>query len=417
MLIVLFVPVVSWLAQGRAGRLRSADILLVMFAAWCMVSLTAVHGVGIAMQTGGIQVLETVTPYFLARCCIRTADDFRALVRMLTAMVLILAPFAIIETVTGRNIYLELASSLYQTIDVADKDPRWGLRRVQLFFDHPILTGVCFGSLVALTHMVLGRELTFARRWLTTSGVGLMAALSLSSGPLGGVVIQIALMSWNRIFRRIKSRWIILFSIISLIMLAIQLLAKRPLINILLSYAFEPESAFFRTLIWDYGTQSVANHIWFGVGMGPWDRPSWMPPSIDMFWLYNAIIYGLPGGLFMFGAFAAALLAVIAARIVDPRHNDYRTAYLISMASFLLTGWAVHFWNGTYVLFLFLLGSGIWICDKPEVSAPLGTPDADGLTRQPLSARARRVDPKRVPTDRRPRRLGDRQPIERGRIS
>lgn len=367
-LILLFMPCLVWLAQGRAGRPRLTDVLILLFCVWCLVSLTAVHGVGIAAQTGGIQLLETLTPYFLARCCIRNADDFLALVRMLSLVVLALAPFAVVETVTGRNIYMELASYIYQTAGITDKETRWGLRRVQLFFDHPILTGVCLGSILALTHMVWGRELPFVRRWMRSSAVGITAALSLSSGPLGAMVIQIGLMAWDRVTRRIPGRWAILISTVALMLLIMQLMAKRPLINILLSYAFEPQSAFFRTLIWEYGTRSVAMYPWFGVGMGAWDRPAWMPPSVDMFWLYNAITYGLPGGLLFFAAFAAALISVISARRLDARHTDYRTAYLISMASWFLTGWAVHFWNGTYVFFLLLLGSGMWLCDVTAVS-------------------------------------------------
>lgn len=407
-LILLFVPCLAWLAQGRAGRLRLADALLLIFGVWCLVSLTAVHGIGTAAQTGGIQFLETLAPYLLARCCIRNADDFRALVRTLTLMVMAMAPFAVFEAVTGRNIYLELASYIYPTIDTTDKELRWGFRRVQLYFDHPILAGVCLGSILALTHMVLGRELTFLRRCISSGTVAFTAALSLSSGPLGGMALQIALMTWDRITRKIPGRWIILFSVIGLMMLAIQLLARRPLLNILLAYAFEPQSAFFRTLIWDYGTQSVINHPWFGVGIGPWERPSWMPPSIDMFWLYNAIAYGLPGGLLFFGAFATALISVIRVRRLDARHTDYRTAYLISMASFFVTGWAVHLWNGTYVFFLLLLGSGIWLCDVAAPSKDADLPRSRSVPNRRRPAAELLFHRKLEPVDGQPRRRRDR---------
>lgn len=413
-LLVLFVPCVVWLAQGRAGRPRLADALILLFGIWCLVSLTAVHGLGTAAQTGGIQLLETLTPYFLARCCIRNADDFLALARMLSIVVLVLAPFAVLETVTGRNIYVELASYIYPTIGITDKELRWDLRRVQLFFDHPILAGVCLGSILALTHMVWGRELTFMRRWMRSGAVGITAALSLSSGPLGAMILQIGLMIWDRATRRISGRWVILLATTALMLLALQLMAKRPLINILLSYAFEPQSAFFRTLIWEYGTLSVANYPWFGVGMGTWDRPAWMPPSVDMFWLYNAITYGLPGGLLFFGAFAAALISVISVRRLDARHNDYRTAYLIAMASFFAAGWAVHFWNGTYVFFLLLLGSGMWLCDVaagpvgPKVTARTLVPQSRSVPGNRRQSTERPLDRKLEPVDRQSGRRRDR---------
>lgn len=371
-LLMLFVPCLVWLAQGRAGRVRLPDILIVLFAIWCTISLLVVHGAS-GIQSAGIQVLETLTPYLLARCCIRTADDFYALAKFLTVMALLLLPFALYEAITGRNLYLEIAGRILPSIGVTEKEPRWGLRRVQLFFEHPILMGVCFGSILALTHLVVGRGRSLGHRWLGSAMAFVTAALSLSSGPLAGLVVQVALLGWNSVLRWFRARWTLLLSGLALAVLAVQLFAKRPLPNIILSLAFDPDSAFFRLLIWDYGTLSVANHPWFGVGLGSWDRPSWMGSSVDMFWLYNAIAFGLPGGLLMFGFFVAACVSVGRTRNLDARHADYRTAYLIAMTTFLLTGWMVHFWNGTYVFFIFMMGAGMWLRDAPRVRQVVGT--------------------------------------------
>ena len=38
------------------------------------------------------------------------------------------------------------------------------------------------------------------------------------------------------------------------------------------------------------------------------------------------------------------------------------------MTGFFLVGWTVHFWMATYVLFMFLLGSGMWLLE-PELPA------------------------------------------------
>ncbi|MBN9334776.1 O-antigen ligase domain-containing protein [Devosia sp.] len=399
-LLVLFIPCVTWLLQGRAGRVRLPDILLVLFAIWTVISLVVIHGLE-GIQTGGIQVLETLTPYFLARCCIRNADDFYAFAKVLTWIVAALLPFAIYEATSGHNLYLEIASHIGSSIGVTDKDPRWGLRRVQLFFEHPILMGVCLGSVFALTNMVVGRRLSFTRRWMASGVVFVTAALSLSSGPLSGLVMQLALMTWNRALGWLRARWALLLSLIGLFVVAVELFAKRPLPNILLSFAFDPDSAFFRIVIWTYGSQSVANHPWFGVGMGRWDHPSWMAPSIDMFWLYNAITYGLPGGLLMVAFFLAACATVGATRHLTPVHYDYRAAYLMAMASFFLTGWMVHFWNGTYVFFLLMVGAGMWLRDVPEAQPkPARLRAGAAQHRRPQ----RLLDPELEPVEREARR-------------
>src|SRR5690606_18141321 len=146
-----------------------------------------------------------------------------------------------------------------------------------------ILMGVCCGSVLALTHMVVGRDLSVTRKWMVSIATALTATLSLSSGPLTGILVQIALMAWNRLFGWLRASWLLLAASIGLGLMTVSLFAKRPLLHILMSFAFEPDSAFFRLLIWTYGTLSISNHPWFGVGTGAWDRPSWMGPSIDMF--------------------------------------------------------------------------------------------------------------------------------------
>ena len=37
------------------------------------------------------------------------------------------------------------------------------------------------------------------------------------------------------------------------------------------------------------------------------------------------------------------------------------------MAYFFVTGWTVHFWGNVYVLFLFLMGAGVWMLEAGEV--------------------------------------------------
>jgi len=40
-----------------------------------------------------------------------------------------------------------------------------------------------------------------------------------------------------------------------------------------------------------------------------------------------------------------------------------------------VAGWGVHFWNETYVLLMFLMGSGVWLLDHEE-TPPAPTPSS-----------------------------------------
>ena len=242
--------------------------------------------------------------------------------------------------------------------------PRLGLTRVQSVFDHPILFGVCTGSIFALVHLVLGYQKSFFQRTLRTGIVGATSILSLSSGPIIAIIAQGLLLSWNSLLRAIKIRWKILIGLLVLIVLSIEIVANRSLPAIVSAYlAFDEQSYWFRMLIWHYGSASALNHPLFGVGMNEWERPEWMPPSIDNFWLFYAVHYGLPASFLLLLAFLSIFLAVGFKKGLDDKITAYRTAFLITMTAFFLVGWTVHFWDAAYVLFLFLMGSGVWILD------------------------------------------------------
>ena len=96
-----------------------------------------------------------------------------------------------------------------------------------------------------------------------------------------------------------------------------------------------------------------------------------MPGSIDMFWLYNAVVFGIPAGLLMLSSFLLMTLRVAFVRELSDQLVRYRTAYVIVMTAYFLVGWTVHFWNATYVMFLFLLGSGSWIIEAARDGRPV----------------------------------------------
>jgi hypothetical protein len=49
----------------------------------------------------------------------------------------------------------------------------------------------------------------------------------------------------------------------------------------------------------------------------------------------------------------------------------YRTAILISLVATFAVAWTVHYWDASYVFFMFFMGAGIWILDaSPEEHAP-----------------------------------------------
>ena len=170
---------------------------------------------------------------------------------------------------------------------------------------------------------------------------------------------------------RIAQRWRIFGISFATIWIFVDIFSNRGFFKVLLNFlAFDANTAYYRLLIWQYAGAVALDHPLFGVGFGRWDRPAWMPPSIDMFWLYQAVIFGLPAAAFMMGGFITMFISIAFHKERNEQRLRYRTAYLIMMTGYFLVGWTVHFWDATYVLFLFLLGSGGWLLDDVEDQPP-----------------------------------------------
>lgn len=363
-LTVMILPCLVMWMSGRAGPIRTADLALIGMCIWITVSFLVLHGPSVTVEAAGIRFIETMGAYLMARCYIRDADTFHAMVLMLFRIVALMLPFAIYEALTSHNILLEIANKVsFSGWDVW-KEPRWGLDRVQGVFQHPILFGTFCGSVVALSYYVLGYRMSAWKRWFRTLLVIGTSALALSSGPLTALTAQIALITWDRLLAPVKNRWAILSSGVLSMVVAIELAANRSTPEIFISYfAFSPWTAYNRIRIWDYGALSVVNHPIFGIARNEWERPYWMSGSMDMFWLVSAVRHGLPAAFLLQLAFFSLFLLVVFKRDLSERVAEYRTGYLICMLGLYLGGWTVDYWKIIYVLFFFLLGSGVWILD------------------------------------------------------
>ena len=114
----------------------------------------------------------------------------------------------------------------------------------------------------------LGYRKSFFQRFSMTAIVGVTSILSVSSGPLTALAAQMSLLCWNGLLSTLKFRWKLLIALAVSVSLAIELVANRSVLDIVVSYfLFDPGSYWFRKLIWIYGTESVLNHPLWGTGL------------------------------------------------------------------------------------------------------------------------------------------------------
>ena len=391
-LLAMFFPCLSGWLSGKAGRVIAPDILILLTSLWGALAFFVHQDASSAIQSAGIYLVETLGAYLFARCLIRSAAQFEAMVRNLFLVIVLLIPFGIYETLTGHDIIRHLLGNVFQVFADADTDPRWGLHRVQGPFEHPIFFGVFCSAGFALSIYVLNYNRSTFRKIAFAGLVVLGVFMSLSSGPLSALAAQGGFIVWDRLSRGIANRWTILLGLFVAAYVFVDIMSTTtPLRWFIFHLAFSPETAFGRLIIWDGGSAAALSYPWFGTG-GPWEHPTWMSDSMDMFWLYNAVVYGLPAAVSIALATVLILRKLGRLQTNDLRLASYRAGMVIAIAGLSLAGWAVHYWNALYVLFMFLLGSGLWMLEQGEEKASAPNKSSQVLRRTspaaPYAARA-----------------------------
>ena len=395
-LLAAFFPVLIGWVNGTAGRIRAADILVIIASFWMASAMFVNHGIADQWEFSGILVVETVVPYLAARVMIRDYASFRTFVWWYFTIVLVLLPFAIFENLTGRPILLDIFRPVFNVYYNVNQVPRMGLERAQGSFPHPILLGVFCSSAFALSWYVLSPEKGIIGRIKRPFVVGAAVFSSLSSGAFMGIILQSFLITWDESLKSIKTRWTLFAIIFGFLYVLLELSSNRNAFQIIATeLTFSPGTAWNRIHIFNNAIDDVFRSPFFGIGLGEWTRPSWLRASVDNFWLLLALRYGIPA----FVLFALALITIcwqIGRRPLTGVHARARTGYLIAFISLAISAFTVHLWEATYCLFMFLMGCGVWFIDTDGNEGDAQAGDAD--TSQDRSIRYTRF-PKKLPDD------------------
>jgi hypothetical protein len=337
-LLLAFVPLL--LRMVRENRLNAADYLITAHALWALLALCLYGGLASGIESGGIYIVESLGAYLVGR----------------------MAVFALPESLTGIHFLREASRAVMGGSALPIIEPRLGLHRAFGSFDHPILYGVFAASTFAAAYYVIGKERLKMRALAVLGLIAGSTFVSLSAGPFVALACQGLVLGWDRITKGIQLRWSILISGILLLWVAVTLASNRGFVKVFISYfTFSPQSAYNRTLIWDYGSAEVARHPLFGIGLGDWIRAPWMSDSMDNFWLLTAVRYGLPALMFLVGAII--YIGIKQAQMVsrDKELNRFRMGWVAIMVGLAVSGVTVHFWNALFAYFFFLIGTGAWM--------------------------------------------------------
>lgn len=393
-LLIMFVPLLYWLFSGRAGRLLPADFLFLAHSAWICIAL-AVNNPLLFVENSGSTVAEFLGGYLIARIYIRKAQDFIRVCKILFVMILITIPFALKESNDGIALIPSLIDKFPPFSSVADVSTpqRMGLERSQVVFAHPIHYGLFCSVGMTLALIGLRGVLLHITRYLVAILIGLGVFLSLSSGALLAMLMQLCLVAWAFVFRNVKNRWIILLLMTALVYVAVDLGSNRTPLRVFFTYAtFSSHNAYWRGIIFEWGMINVWANPIFGLGLRDWVRPFYMySGSMDNFWLVMAVRYGIPGFLLIALGYADILFRVMLKKVDDPLVAQLRLAWVITFVGLSFTLSTVHIWTAIYSFVFFLLGCGAWIANSEHNAAR--SADRDSLVQARLPRHFSRFPP------------------------
>ncbi len=370
-LLVMIPVVLPIILRDRNLTRRAIDLMFALHVFWIWVSIMQVAPQAGAQRAGSVSA-DFIGGYLIARAYVTSAEAFRRLITTITALVLVTLPLALGESLSGRLYLSELLNLLPGiTADpIIEMPSRLGLDRAQAVFAHPIHYGLFCSTAAALFYLT--SDQTRTRRLAILSLICLACFLSLSSGALLSLTIQIGLILWAWAFATVSRKWLWLAGLSCLLYLIIEMTAERGAFRVFLSYAtFSAHNAYWRSMIFEWGIYNLWANPIFGVGNNGWERPSFMrSASMDNFWLYIAVKYGIPAFLLLMGGYLLGLISIICgARSQAAETARLRKAWIIGFTGLSLTLATVHVWTSVYSYVFFLFGAGLWMLDAQDRSA------------------------------------------------
>jgi hypothetical protein len=365
LILALLLPALSKLfsASGKKRRLLAPDlyalgVFLTMFSSPLTISGSR------DFVPAFSQAIEFYGMYLIGRAFIVDDTSVLTLSRSLQFATVIVVAFGILDIVFDRYVVLEqfdwAPAGTNRNLDPSNPQLNrvfLGIRtlRAASTFDHPILFGAFCAAIIPL-HLYI--PMSPMRRLLLVIVCVTGCLIAVSSGPLLAACMAFAIYSYDVVMNRYPWRWKLLFSSLAVIVLTFSLASNNPLSWLFRNLTVDPQTAYFRLMIWDAGIDVLSTSPLLGIGYNP--SGNWIvDASIDSLWLAKSIIYGLPMTTFLYLAPMAAMTPVrgeAAARHYSPPLDWACTAFSMMLAVILFVSITVTFWNAVWLLFAMCIG-------------------------------------------------------------
>jgi hypothetical protein len=357
MLPAMFSLIGSW-SNGRRKFLASDAYAFGVFALMSLGPATTSGSRDLVSAFS--QAIEFYGVYIVARAYLNDLNSIERLIRGLQVATMVVVALGVLDFLSHRYITQDLANALFsvgseRALNASESQLNrtvlgMASLRAASTFDHPILFGA---FCVTVLPLYLYSPMSGMRRFVLIGACITGSLVALSSAPLLGLSMVVAVYLYDLIFKTQRWRWKLLLTCITAFIVTFSVASNNPLSWLFRNLTFDPQTAYFRLLMWEIGSTIIERNFWFGVGYNPiGDRI--LESSIDSLMLAKAIIYGVPMVVFLYLSAICAYLPVRgeqAIRRQNPLLDVRCTGFSLTLSTIMFISITVTFWNAVWLFF------------------------------------------------------------------
>lgn len=340
------------------------------------VSLAVNHDVATAFKTSGILYLEVVGSYLMGVMYVKNEKEHKTMFQLIVFMFTLLIIPSLLEFFTGSKFihkfferitgHVALDPNLYTESYI-----RLGLTRTTSVFSHPIMYAVVVSLIIPIVVSINNNDVKKSAVMSIKRLAGLVMGIitPVASAGISALVIQIAMRWWYKKSQTLGGLRDIIIAGVWIIPIVIQFGSNRGFIKFLaMSLTFNPHTAYYRILQWEFTTDDIANNIFFGIGFHEFTHPDWFATSIDSYWLLNMLQYGFFSTLCL----AYFFLKMLKKTFIQSQYkkiNELLLGYRVLLISIIFFAFTVDFFDKVQPLLFFVLGTASWLYRDIKIEA------------------------------------------------
>ena len=371
LLIALLLPAtIRFIFNANSSRsvVILSDIMAITTGVWIIMAGLVTGGFMSGIKGGGALALEFSGAYYVFRYLPEFPNSSVRVIKFCGKLVMIVIGLALLDPLTGKPFTYDLVKGFtgytksgwewaieYQ----ADTLYRNGLVRAMGPLEHSILFGAACAWIGILSLCTFPNKI---RGTIVASACLLGVLASQAKGPLLAYIMALGLSGFYWATKQVAARWKFLGTLVATYVIFVFFYSSSPIATLLRSGGLDPEAAWYRQAIWQTGTPIVLGSPFFGVGLaGDWDwqgNDALIGQSVDAFWLTTAMMFGIPGTIFVFFTIVGSFWTGPIDRSPWLSREEQRLSVALGLVAVtaIFLGFTVHFWGSCWILLGSLTG-------------------------------------------------------------